>query len=197
MTHMSTTGGSMTVATAMKGVDFRKLGMWFFLSSEVMFFSGLIAMFVYFKLRNPAVSETLDIPLTTLNTFLLLTSSFTVVRALDAVRRGNVLALWNNLWATWFLGLVFLMGQAMEFSKLAHEGVTLRDTFGSAFFTVTGFHGFHVFIGLVWLSILLTRVFRYRIARPEHALQVEIFGLYWHFVDVVWIFLFTVIYLIR
>ena len=178
-------------------LDHRKLGMWLFIGSEVMFFAGFIAAFVHFKVLNPGESAVLDIPLTTVNSFVLLTSSFTVVSALAAIRERAVRRMWHFLIATWFLGAAFLMGQALEFSKLAYEGVTLHSVFGCTFFSVTGFHGFHVLIGLLWLLLILVKTFRRKIAGPEQAMQVEIFGLYWHFVDVVWIFLFAVIYLIR
>jgi cytochrome c oxidase subunit 3 len=184
-------------AKSARFVDHRKLGMWLFIGSEVMFFSGFIAAFVHFKVRNPGATDVLDIPLTTANSFLLLTSSFAVVSALAAIRRSDIRAVWNYLVVTWFLGLGFLMGQALEFSKLNYEGVNFHNIFGSTFFAVTGFHGFHVFLGLVWLLVVLIKTFRGNIAHSGHAMQVEIFGLYWHFVDVVWIFLFTIIYLIR
>jgi cytochrome c oxidase subunit III len=184
-------------ARATRALDHRKLGMWLFLGSEVMFFGGLISTFVHFKARNPAASEILNIPVTMVNTFLLLASSYAVVRALSAIRRNDALSVWNNLILTWFLGVGFLMGQALEFSKLSYEGVTLQTIFGSTFFVTTGFHGFHVFVGLVWLSTLLIKVYRRKLARASHDMQLEIFGLYWHFVDIVWIILFTVIYLVR
>jgi heme/copper-type cytochrome/quinol oxidase subunit 3 len=135
-------------AKSARFVDHRKLGMWLFIGSEVMFFSGFIAAFVHFKVRNPGATDVLDIPLTTANSFLLLTSSFAVVSALAAIRRSDIRAVWNYLVVTWFLGLGFLMGQALEFSKLNYEGVNFHNIFGSTFFAVTGFHGFHVFLGL-------------------------------------------------
>jgi cytochrome c oxidase subunit 3 len=184
-------------ARTARPLDHRKLGMWLFIGSEVMFFAGFIAAYVHFKVIDPEASHVLDVPLTTLNSFLLLTSSFTVVSALEAIRRNDIRTMWNYLVATWFLGLAFLMGQALEFSKLAYEGITLNSIFGSTFFSVTGFHGFHVFIGLVWLLWVLARTMRRQIVGAGQAMQVEIFGLYWHFVDVVWIFLFAIIYLIR
>ena len=192
----SVAGYRKTATKTTRPLDHRKLGMWLFIGSEVMFFAGFIAAFVHFKVIDPTATEVLDIPLTTLNSFLLLTSSFTVVSALEAIRRSDIRTMWNYLIATWLLGLGFLMGQALEFSKLFYEGVTLGSIFGSTFFSVTGFHGFHVFIGLVWLLLVLVKTMRRRIVGAEQAMQIEIFGLYWHFVDVVWIFLFAIIYLI-
>ncbi len=193
----SVAGYRKTAAKTTRPLDHRKLGMWLFIGSEVMFFAGFIAAFVHFKVIDPTATEALDVPLTTFNSFLLLTSSFTVVSALEAIRRSDIRTMWNYLVATWFLGLGFLMGQALEFSKLFYEGVTLNSIFGSTFFSVTGFHGFHVFIGLLWLLLVLVKTMRRRIVGAEQAMQIEIFGLYWHFVDVVWIFLFAIIYLIR
>lgn len=184
-------------ARAARPLDHRKLGMWLFIGSEVMFFGGFIAAYVRFKVIDPEASHVLDVPLTTFNSFLLLTSSFTVVSALAAIRRNDIRTMWNYLIATFFLGLGFLMGQAMEFSKLAYEGITVHSIFGSTFFSVTSFHGFHVFVGLVWLLWVLAKTMGRRIVGADQAMQIEIFGLYWHFVDVVWIFLFTIIYLVR
>lgn len=178
-------------------LDHRKLGMWLFIGSEVMFFAGFLSAFVHFKARNPGATDILDVPLTTLNSFLLLTSSFTVVSALSAIRRNDVRTMWDYLVATWLLGAGFLMGQALEFSKLTYEGVTLDTIFGSTFYSVTGLHGLHVLVGLLWLMVLLVRTYRRSIRGEEHGIQIEVFGLYWHFVDVVWIFLFAIIYLVR
>ena len=102
--------------------------MWFFLASEVMFFSGLIATFVHYKVVNPAASDVLDVGFTAVNTLILLTSSFTMVRGLSAIRDNDRRGLWVNMIATGFLGLMFLMGQALEFSKLAFEGTSLQPS---------------------------------------------------------------------
>jgi cytochrome c oxidase subunit 3 len=178
-------------------VDHRKLGMWLFLASEVMFFSGFIAAFIHHKVRDPAASSVLDVGFTAVNTSLLLTSSFTMVMALASLRRRRLFAVWNFLLLTAVLGGGFLFGQSLEFEKLIRNGVSLHTIFGSTFFCLTGFHGFHVFIGLLWCAYVMSKVFRFQVTGPEHALTLELFGLYWHFVDVVWIILFTIIYLIR
>ena len=104
---MSTTSAvaSRPKAETTRPLDHRKLGMWLFIGSEVMFFSGFIAAFVHFKTLNPGATDILDIPLTTVNSFLLLTSSFTVVSALAAIRRNDVLTMWKYMIATWFLGV--------------------------------------------------------------------------------------------
>jgi heme/copper-type cytochrome/quinol oxidase subunit 3 len=123
------------------------------------------------------------------------TSSFFVVRALESIREGNSKAMRLNMLAVLGLGLLFLGGQALEWTSLFREGVDYASTFGTPFFTVTGIHGMHVFVGLLWLVYLLVGHQRLPFTRENH-LGIENFGLYWHFVDIVWIVLFTVIYLI-
>jgi heme/copper-type cytochrome/quinol oxidase subunit 3 len=179
------------------GLSHLKLGMWIFIASEVMFFGGLIAAFLNFKINYPASeSELLNISLVGINTFILLTSSFTVVLALDAIRRGKAKSLAIFLGITAVLGVVFLSGQAYEFSSLNSEGLTLSGSvFGSSFFTLTSFHGLHVFIGVLWAIRNAVKAIGGGYT-AETSEGVEVFGIYWHFVDIVWIILFTVIYLI-
>ncbi len=180
------------------GVNHLKLGMWLFLATEVMFFGGLIAAFLHYKVNNPSPAEAtlLDVALVGLNTFLLLTSSFTVVLGFSAIRAGDARGLKRHLMFTILLGVAFLAGQGYEFASLYREGMTLTSTvFGSSFFTLTGFHGLHVFIGLIWAASTLAKASRNGYSENDN-LGVEIFGLYWHFVDIVWIVLFTIIYLI-
>jgi heme/copper-type cytochrome/quinol oxidase subunit 3 len=120
-----------------------------------------------------------------------------MVLALAAVQRGD--RVWARVWlgATAFLGTVFLGFQVYEFTSFVHEGLTLQvNLFGSTFFVLTGTHGAHVFVGVVWLLTLLVRSFQGELG-PEKAMNVEIAGLYWHFVDVVWIVIFTVVYLLQ
>jgi heme/copper-type cytochrome/quinol oxidase subunit 3 len=171
--------------------------MWLFLASEVMFFGGLISAFLHYKLNNPSLeSGLLDIVLVGGNTFVLLTSSYTVVMALAAARTGNTAGLVRNLLLTAVLGAAFLAGQGYEFASLIRAGMTpTSSVFGSSFFTLTGFHGLHVLVGLLWALRNLAKALRGGFGQGR-ALGVEVFGLYWHFVDIVWIVLFTVIYLI-
>ncbi len=179
------------------GLNHVKLGMWLFIATEVMFFGGLIATFLKYKLQTPTPEAALlDVTLVGANTFILLTSSFTVVLGLDAIRLGNRSGLMRFLAATIVLGVVFLAGQAYEFNALYHEGVTLTSSlFGSTFFTLTGFHGLHVLGGVIWAAVTLAKAARGQYDADDN-IGVEAFGLYWHFVDIVWIVLFTVIYLI-
>ena len=179
------------------GLNHLKLGMWLFLATEVMFFGGLISAFLHYKLNVPSSEEALlDVLLVGANTFVLLASSFTVVQALAAIRQDDTRRLTTYLGLTIALGAAFLTGQIYEFSQLAREGMNLRSSvFGSSFFTLTSFHGLHVFVGLIWAFRNLIKNLRGGY-NAEKALGIELFGLYWHFVDIVWIVLFTVIYLI-
>lgn len=179
------------------GMDHRKLALWLFIASEVMFFGGLITAFLRTKLLTATPEEALlDVALVGLNTFVLLTSSFTVVLGLNAIQRGRRSGLMTFLGLTIVLGLVFLGGQGYEFAALYQEGLTLSSSlYGSSFFTLTSFHGLHVLIGVIWAGLILINAMRGRYSAESYE-GVETFGLYWHFVDIVWIVLFTLIYLI-
>jgi heme/copper-type cytochrome/quinol oxidase subunit 3 len=181
------------------GQDNRKLLMWAFLASDCMFFGTLIATYMVYKNRSldgPLPREIFDIPYTSVSAFVLLLSSLTMVLALAALQHGDERRMRIWLSATALLGCVFLGGQYYEFNIFYHEGLTLsRNLFGSTFFTLTGFHGTHVAIGVFWLLSLVAQSLRGRL-HQEHSLMVEIAGLYWHFVDIVWILIFTLVYLI-
>ena len=179
------------------GLDSRKLGMWFFLVTEVMLFSALIGALLNARMRSPAdANDVLNIPITGVNTFILIISSFTVVMALQAAQDGKQGQLRFFLLATLALGATFLGVQVFEYRELLHEGFTpSTNPFSGAFFTTTGLHGFHVFIGLLLILWLLPQAFRGRFG-PANTMRVEVFGLYWHFVDIVWIMLFTIVYLL-
>jgi heme/copper-type cytochrome/quinol oxidase subunit 3 len=154
-----------------------------------------------------AYNAILNIPVTSASTFFLLMSSLAMVLAHNAVVNKRLpkrttgervlgsSKLW--LWMVIVLGLGFLMFQAYEFTSFVHEGLTIRtNLFGSTFFTLTGFHGAHVTAGVIWLCMLLAIDYR-RGLMPEDALNVDLAALYWHFVDVVWIAIFTLVYLIQ
>jgi heme/copper-type cytochrome/quinol oxidase subunit 3 len=205
------------------GLDSRKVAIWAFIGSECMLFTSLISTYLIYKGRSrvgPFPHETwvdptsghhfnaiLNIPVTSASTFTLLMSSLFMVLALSAVQKKNVpkhttgdrvlgsSKLW--LWATAIAGTTFLGFQAFEFTSFVHEGLTIRSNlFGSSFFTLTGFHGAHVTAGVIWLLTLLSIDYR-RGLGPKDALNVDIAALYWHFVDVVWIAIFTLVYLIK
>jgi len=205
------------------GLDNRKIAIWNFIGSECMLFASLISTYLIYKGRspngpfphepwtNPSTGEVmkpiLDIPVTSASTFVLLMSSVAMVMALNAVQTKYEpkVTTWDKikgsskLWlaATALLGTIFLMFQAYEFTSFVHEGLTIRtNLFGSSFFTLTGFHGAHVTVGVLWLLTLLAIDFK-RGLEPKDALLVDISALYWHFVDVVWIVIFPLIYLIK
>jgi heme/copper-type cytochrome/quinol oxidase subunit 3 len=182
------------------GLDSRKIAFWTFIGSECLLFGSLIATYLVYEGRSiagPTTHEILQIPLTSVSTFVLLMSSLAMVLGLAGVQEGNRLKARLALGATAALGAVFLGLQVYEFNHFVHEGLGFTtNLFGSTFFTLTGFHGAHVFVGVLWLTTLLVRSFQGKLG-PDKAVVVEIAGLYWHFVDVVWIVIFTVVYLIQ
>jgi heme/copper-type cytochrome/quinol oxidase subunit 3 len=181
------------------GLNHRKLLMWFFLGSECMIFGSLISTYLVYRNRSlvgPLPQEIFDIPYTSVSSFVLLMSSLTMVLALAAIQRGDVKGLRVWLLATGLLGTVFLGGQVYEFTSFGREGLTLgKNLFGTTFFTLTGFHGAHVSIGVLMLFSLFLNSLRGKV-KQENSLTVELIGLYWHFVDIVWIIIFTVVYLL-
>ena len=192
--HLSTTEHEHTST----GLSHRKLLMWAFLGSDCMFFGALISTVMVYRgksLTGPA-EELLNIPVTSVSTFVLLMSSVAMVLGLAAIQRGDLKGLRIWLTATALLGSVFIGFQMFEFWEFAHEGLTPRtNLFGSTFLTLTGFHGAHVTIGIIWIWTIVFASFKGKV-RQETSLDVEIAGLYWHFVDIVWIVIFGVIYLI-
>lgn len=182
------------------GLDSRKMAFWTFIGSECLLFGSLISTYLVYKgksLVGPTPQEILNIPFTSVSTFDLLMSSLMMVLALAAVQRGDLK--WAKVWlfATAFLGILFLAGQVYEFTSFVHEGLGLTtNLFGSTFYVLTGCHGAHVTVGVIWLLTLWVQALRGRLTSAQ-AMTVEIAGLYWHFVDVVWIVIFTVVYLIQ
>ncbi len=182
------------------GLPSWKVGFWAFIGSECLFFASLISTYLVYKGRSvtgPYPEEILDIPLTSVSTFVLLMSSLAMVLALDGVQKGSrkLTLIW--LGAVILLGLGFLGFQVYEFNHFVHQGLTLgTNVFGSSFYVLTGFHGAHVTGGVIWLTTLWIMAARKKLGQKD-ALKVEIAGLYWHFVDIVWIAIFTLIYLIQ
>jgi heme/copper-type cytochrome/quinol oxidase subunit 3 len=180
------------------GLPHTKLAMWIFLGSECLLFGALISTYVLYRGRGegPFPSDVFDIPYTSVSSFVLLASSLTMVLALAAAQREDVgqTRLW--LLATAMLGLTFVGGQVYEFTVFVNENLTLEtNLFGSTFFTLTGFHGVHVTVGILMLLSLVGMSFTGRLPR-DASFPIEMVGLYWHFVDIVWIVIFTVVYLI-
>jgi heme/copper-type cytochrome/quinol oxidase subunit 3 len=182
------------------GYDNRKLFIWIFLASDCMLFGALIATFMLYKgrsLEGPYPQDVFNIPYTSVSSFVLLMSSLTMVLALSAIQKGNIRSTRIWLLATALLGTTFLGGQAFEFTDFVTKGLTLeKNLFGSTFFVLTGFHGTHVAIGVLMLLSLFGLSTRGKLTQAN-ALNVELVGLYWHFVDVVWIVIFTLVYLIK
>lgn len=181
------------------GLDNRKLLMWAFLGSDCLFFGSLIATYMIYRGRSidcPLPHQIYDIPYTSISAFVLLMSSLTMVLALAAIQRGDHKGLRVWLVATALLGCVFLGGQFYEFTSFVHEGLTLsQNLFGTTFFVLTGFHGGHVTIGVLILLSLVFVSMRGGLPASE-SLTVELAGLYWHFVDIVWIVIFALVYLV-
>jgi heme/copper-type cytochrome/quinol oxidase subunit 3 len=182
------------------GLDSWKVGFWTFIGSECLFFGTLISTYMVYKgqsVSGPTTQEILNIPLTTVSTFVLLMSSLAMVLALDGVQRGVKKLVVSWLAVVIVFGSIFLGFQAYEFVEFVHHGLTIQESlFGSSFFVLTGFHGAHVTIGVIWMTTLLVMALRDKLP-PSKALNVEIAGLYWHFVDIVWIVIFVLIYLIQ
>jgi heme/copper-type cytochrome/quinol oxidase subunit 3 len=182
------------------GLDNRKLLMWLFLASECLFFGSFIAAFLIYRDRNvvgPYPEDLYDIPFTSVSSFILLMSSLTMVLSLAAIQRGDMRQMRIWIIATALLGLTFLSGQAYEFTEFWREGLSLdQNLFGTTFYVLTGFHGAHVSVGVLILLSLVDASWRGKLT-ADNSLAVELAGLYWHFVDIVWIVIFTLIYLIQ
>ena len=198
--HGAITGAAHGAHATATGLDNRKLGMWAFLGSECLFFGSLISKYLLYRgrsVRGPFPEDVYDIPYTSVSSFVLLMSSLTMVLALNAIQRGDHRRLRVWLLATALLGMTFLGGQVFEFTVFVNEGLTLdRNLFGSTFFVLTGFHGAHVSVGVLMLMVLFGMSLAGRLPTSQSE-RVELIGLYWHFVDIVWIVIFTVVYLIQ
>lgn len=186
------------------GISNLKLGMWAFLSSEFLFFGALITNYLLYSNRGglegayPYPAQVYDIPFTSVSSFVLLMSSLTMVLAHNALSRGDQNGTRTWLFATAALGAVFLGGQVFEFTEFVtiYEATPSTNPAWSAFYLLTGFHGLHVAIGVI-LLLTLWGIARRRGGLSEtKGLNLELVGLYWHFVDIIWIVIFTVVYLI-
>jgi len=201
MSDLAATHGHAPVEPgSLPGVDNRKLGMWLFIVNEIMFFAAFIGLFIAYN-STPEMGQLKEAihqnPLTgIIGTSVLLFSSLMVVLGIASIQRNSKRGLMLFLALTVLLGLTFLGIQYTEFTTLNSEGFMLETSSAtSAFFVTTSFHGLHVLIGVVWALGVLFVAWR-RWFSPQGYAGVEIFGLYWHFVDVVWIILFMLIYLL-
>jgi len=179
-------------------VDRGKFAIWLFLATEVMFFTGLIGAYLVIRMGAPSwpdPGKLLAVDITAANTFLLIASSWMMVRALDAIQKGDKGGLTRWLGFTVIGGAVFVGVQAYEYTILLQEGyLPNRDLFWSTFYAMTGFHGIHVCAGVIWMFLIWLGAVRGKYDANNYV-KVELAGLYWHFVDLVWVLLFTVVYL--
>ena len=197
------------------GLDSRKIAIWGFIGSECLFFASLISTYLVYKGKSlvgplphaesqcmlhgkmQACEGVFETPLVTAGTGILLLSSLFVVLALYGAQKGNRKMLLGWLSATVLCGIFFVSMQVYEFTHFYHKGMGYStNLFSSTFFTLTGFHGSHVSLGVIWLSTMLILALRGKLP-PEKSLNLELAALYWHFVDVVWIVIFPVVYLMR
>ena len=183
------------------GIPHKKLCMWAFLASDCMFFGTLISTHLIYRRTSPEpldVTQILDIPLTSFSTFILLASSLLMALAVSSMHKANLKMTRWMLFGVIVFGLIFLGCQVYEFTHFVRGyGLTLSShIFGSTFFVLTGTHGVHATLGVMWLIGWLIYSFTGKMG-PEHAMDIEVAGLYWHFVDIVWVIIFPVVYLVE
>ena len=192
-------GGHHDAAHGTTGLSNNKLGMWLFLGSECLLFGGLISTYMLYRgrvSRGPGPAKVYDIPFTSVSSFVLLMSSLTMVLAVSAAKRQDMRRCRIWLTTTAMLGATFVGGQVYEFTGFYRKGLGFTTSlFSSSLYTLTGFHGVHVTIGVIMLLTLSFITLRGRIP-GDKAEVIELIGLYWHFVDIVWIVIFTLVYLI-
>jgi cytochrome c oxidase subunit 3/cytochrome o ubiquinol oxidase subunit 3 len=181
------------------GISNVKIAIWAFLGSECLFFGAFISTYLLYRGRDtigPKPKQLFDVPFTSCTSFILLMSSLTMVLALAAIQRGDHRRFRIWILSTALFGMTFVGGQVYEFTNFYREGLNLHvNLFGSTFFVLTGLHGAHVTVGIFWLLSLYSRSLQGKLTSEQHE-AVEVAGLYWHFVDIVWIFIFTAIYLV-
>jgi len=185
------------IANVSSRVDARVLGMLLFIASEIMLFGSFFTAYFFIRVSGtdpwPLPPFELPVFVAGVNTAILVTSSFTMHWALQSIKRGNRSGLQAGLALTFFMGLAFLLTQATEYARVGfapHDGA-----FGTIFYCLTGLHGAHVFVGLTILAFVTIRAFRGHFS-PSHHHGVEIGGIYWHFVDVMWIVVYSTIYIL-
>ena len=191
--------GDHAVHATSTGLSNNKMAMWLFLGSECLLFGGLISTYMLYRGRHSeslGPDQVYDIPFTAISSFVLLMSSLTMVLAVSSAGRQDDRRTTLWLTVTALLGSTFVGGQVYEFTSFYREGLGFTTSlFSSSFYTLTGFHGVHVTVGIVMLLSLTGIIKRGRVP-GQKAEVVELVGLYWHFVDIVWIVIFTLVYLI-
>jgi heme/copper-type cytochrome/quinol oxidase subunit 3 len=185
----------------LSGLYSGKLGIWLFLASEVMLFGALFSSYILLRVGSdswPVGSELLNIPLAMLNTFILIISSVTVVLGWASLKLGEHGKAKMYLWVTVLLAFGFLIVKGFEYgAKFSHHISPATNNFYATYFTMTGLHGLHIVGGIAVFVYLLTSGSKLLEENPEHYTnRIECAGLYWHFVDLVWIFLFPALYLL-
>lgn len=181
------------------GIPTGKLGMWVFLVSEIMFFTGLIGSYIVLRLGSPSwpnPQEILSIGLLAINTIVLISSSLTMALSLDAIKHGRQKALQRFLLLTVLLGSTFLFIKLFDYLRLWHEGLTIASSlFGSCYYMLTGFHALHVLSGVILMLYLFVAASRGMFSSAGYG-RIEYSGLYWHFIDIVWVILFAILCLV-
>ncbi len=179
-------------------VDRGKFAIWLFLATEVMFFTGLIGTYIVIRMGAPEwpdPMQRLAVNITAFNTFVLITSSWFMVRSIQAAQHDDQRGVVKWLALTILGGAFFVGVQVYEYLELYHHGDwPNKDLFWSTFYAMTGFHGIHVIAGVVWLICLLPAAIKGKYTSRNY-IKLELGGLYWHFVDLVWVLLFTIVYL--
>jgi len=179
--------------------DRKMLGFWIYLMTDCVLFAGLFATYAVLRgntFGGPGGADIFSMPYILVETMLLLTSSFTVGLAILAAARGLKKQAMVWLAATFILGAAFLGMELYEFSELAAEGHSWQaSAFLSAYFTLVGTHGLHIAVGLLWLAVLMVRLYRLKFKKTDLN-RLALFSLFWHFLDIVWIFIFSIVYLI-
>ena len=186
----------LATARSATGIPTGRLGVWWVVVSEIVIFGGLIACYVMFRLRHPEWGEYAShtsTPAGALNTFVLLTSSLSIVLAHQAAEAGDLTKAFRYIWCTIGGGGIFLMVKAYEWTtEISHGYTFLTNNFWTFYYTATGLHGLHVIAGMVIMGIISIGV-----RKGEHLPRVEYIGIYWHFVDIVWLFLFPLFYIAK
>ncbi len=196
------TGQGHDLSDTSTGIENKKMIMWAFLSSDCMFFGTLISTHLIYRKIYPQGPvdpvAIFDLELTTFSTFVLLMSSFLMALAVSAMHKNQIGSFRKNCLGVILFGLIFLGCQVYEFYEFVHVyGMTISSSlFGSTFYLLTGTHGTHVAVGVLWLFSMFIYSFTGKMT-DHNAIDVEVAGLYWHFVDIVWLVIFPAIYLIE
>lgn len=194
--HQTHTDQNISQPITVEDVPLGRIAMWWVIASEIIIFGGLIASYLMYRIRFPewgSHSEHTSTPLGLLNTLVLLTSSYTAVLAHAEAVKGNIKKAQNYIWITIGFGCMFLCVKAIEYTTEFSKGFTpTSHLFWSFYYTMTGLHAFHIIVGMTALAFVARGI-----SQGRNLHRVEMAGLYWHFVDIVWIFLFPLLYIAK